>query len=149
MKKILHFQFELKKDGFPLISPTMLSKFMKLMNDRLGDEFVLVTSPCTPSLLSPDDKLYNFDMSQISFQELMKMIEPEEEKTLENRRVMIFVNDEWVVEKDLSKIKDGMAFRLFEPDGTPVKNSLNNDDVFIASRDAYRNEEGIWTFEIQ
>jgi hypothetical protein len=80
MKKILHFQFELASNGHPVISPDMLGKFMKLMNDRLGDEFVLVTSPCTPSLLSPDDKLYNFDMSQISFQELLRMIEPEGEE---------------------------------------------------------------------
>jgi hypothetical protein len=66
----------------------------------------------------------------------------------EDRYAEIFVNDEWIVEKDPSKIKKGMAFRLFEPDGIPVKRDLDDAETFVASRDAYQNEDGIWTIEI-
>jgi 1,4-alpha-glucan branching enzyme len=66
----------------------------------------------------------------------------------EDRCAEIFVNGEWVVEKDPSKIKKGVTFRLFEPDGTSVKMDLDDAETFIASRDAYQNEDGIWTIEI-
>jgi hypothetical protein len=77
MKKILHFQLALKDNGFPLVSAEFFNRVMKVLHDKLDDEFIIVASPCVPSLLSPEDKLYNFDMSQISFEELMKMVEPE------------------------------------------------------------------------
>jgi hypothetical protein len=66
----------------------------------------------------------------------------------EDRYVEILVNDEWIIEKDPSKIKKWMTFRLFEPDGTPVNRDLDDAETFIASRDAYQNDEGIWTIEV-
>jgi hypothetical protein len=79
MKKILHLQIPLIKgephfqDRFA-VSADNLGKFLNMIRSALGDEFVVVASPCEPSLLSEEDKLYNFNMEQITLKELKEMI---------------------------------------------------------------------------
>ena len=56
------------------------------------------------------------------------------------RKVQIFVHKEW---RDIPPlgIKQGMVFRLFEPDGTPVSDGTQTD--FVATKDSYLNKDGI------
>jgi hypothetical protein len=76
-KKILHLQIPFmpepkSRDDFSVYPETM-GKFIKIIQEKLP-EFVVVASPCEPSLLSKKDKLYNFNMDQISLKELKDMI---------------------------------------------------------------------------
>jgi hypothetical protein len=78
-KKILHFQIPLLenkhyvKDALA-ISPELLGKFLTLIKDKLGEEFVVITSPCCPGIIGDDTILYNFDLNQISLDELKEML---------------------------------------------------------------------------
>jgi hypothetical protein len=60
------------------------------------------------------------------------------------RKAQIFVHDEW---RDIPPlgIKQGMVFRLFEPDGTPVSDGTRTH--FVATRDSYLNRSGIVVIE--
>jgi hypothetical protein len=43
-------------------------------------------------------------------------------------------------------IKAGDEIMLYESDGTPVYGN-NGEQVFVVTKNAYLNEDGIWTFE--
>jgi hypothetical protein len=77
--KILHLQipFRNKKtqDNFA-VSPKTLGQFMKYYQEKLGEEYLVMASPCIPSLLSDSDVLLNFDMKGISLRELKELILP-------------------------------------------------------------------------
>ena len=62
------------------------------------------------------------------------------------RKAQIFVHDEWRNIPPLG-IKQGMVYRLFEPDGTPVSNE--NQTHFVAAKDSYLNRDGIVVIETQ
>jgi len=56
--------------------------------------------------------------------------------------------EEWKV-VPLSEVKKGDRFRMFEPDGEPVKN-VSGDVVFVAHEDSFLgphgpNETQVWT----
>jgi hypothetical protein len=77
-KKILHLQIPInsnssEKDNF-MITPDLLGEFMKFLKEKLGNEFVVVTSPCSPSLLSRKDSLYNFKMESVTLEDIKEMI---------------------------------------------------------------------------
>lgn len=55
------------------------------------------------------------------------------------RKVEIKNNEEWK-EIEFSELKKGETFRMFEPDGEPVKD-LNNRTEFLATSDTYMSEE--------
>ena len=55
-------------------------------------------------------------------------------------------NGYWV-EIDPMKIKMGMIFRMFEPDGTPVKDKLGKT-YFLAISHAYYSKDGIGSIMI-
>jgi hypothetical protein len=46
-------------------------------------------------------------------------------------------------------IKKGMLFYLFESDGTPVRSNIDECYYFLATKDAYKNEDGIYVIEIE
>lgn len=80
-KKILHFQIPIRansttRDQFS-IEPETLGKFMKMIQEKIGKDFIVIASPCEPSLLSRKDSLYNFNMEQITLAELKDMIKNE------------------------------------------------------------------------
>ena len=64
----------------------------------------------------------------------------------EYRTAEIRVNDEWVP-VEFRDIKAGQIFRLTEPDGEIVTDSLG-EYAFDCIADAYLNEDGIFTVEI-
>lgn len=68
----------------------------------------------------------------------------------ENTRYAIIL-DENGKEKKVEgiDIKKGMLFRMFESDGTPVRSGIDECYNFIASKDAYSNEDGIYVIEIE
>jgi hypothetical protein len=77
-KKILHLQIPInpnsdKKDDF-MITPDLLGEFMKFLKEKIGNEFVVVASPCSPSLLSRKDSLYNFKLEQMTLEDIKEMI---------------------------------------------------------------------------
>jgi hypothetical protein len=46
---------------------------------------------------------------------------------------------------EMSQLTEGDQFRMFDPDGTPVK--WDEETVFIATGNPYLNEDGIWTID--
>ena len=62
------------------------------------------------------------------------------------RKAQIFSHEEWIDIPPLG-IKQGMIFRLFEPDGMPV--SDENQTYFVAAKDSYLNRDGIIVIEAQ
>jgi hypothetical protein len=55
------------------------------------------------------------------------------------RKVEIKNNNIWE-EINFSELKKGDTFRMFEPDGEPVKD-LNNKTEFLATSDTYMSEK--------
>lgn len=82
---ILHFQVPLLDNGRVdnlAIRPETLGKFLQLIKNRVGDDYAVVASPCVPSLLDyKGDLLYNFDMKQITVNDLISMINDGQEKS--------------------------------------------------------------------
>ena len=80
MKNIIHFQIPIREGKTTIqdaysISSQVLGKFMQLAENRLGLDYKVIASPCLPSLLSKDSVVYNFDMKQLSVEELTKILE--------------------------------------------------------------------------
>jgi hypothetical protein len=78
MKNILHLQMPLVegskvKDSLS-VSARLMGEFVHMIQDKLGDNYIVVASPCEPSLLSEDSLLWNFDMKQVSLNELKRML---------------------------------------------------------------------------
>jgi hypothetical protein len=73
--KILHFQVPMDKDKY--ISPDVIGKFVKLIKEKIGDEYFVLSTPCVPTLLDSENTLLNFDMKQISINELMDLVKAE------------------------------------------------------------------------
>ena len=72
----LHLQIPIKKtrkDQF-LIEAETLGQFMKFIDEKLGENWTVIASPCTPSLLSDSDFIYNFDMKSLTKKQLMDLI---------------------------------------------------------------------------
>lgn len=80
MKSILHFQIPLLNRNLIddlAIRPETLGKFIKLAQDKLGEEWIVVASPFDPLVMDLSDneqKFYNFKMNQINFEELQKLV---------------------------------------------------------------------------
>lgn len=80
MKRVIHFKVPLLNNGMVdrlAISPELLGKFLQLIKNHLGDEFLITASPLEPSELvleGSELKFYNFDMEQIGVEELIKLI---------------------------------------------------------------------------
>lgn len=77
-KKILHLQIPIKqntnlRDDLE-INPETLGKFMKLCQDRIGEDWKVISSPCIPSVSGDGVNFYNFDMNVISKDELLDLI---------------------------------------------------------------------------
>jgi hypothetical protein len=62
------------------------------------------------------------------------------------RKAQIFQNEEWMDIPPLG-IKQGMVFRLFEPDGTPVFDGSQNH--FVATHNSYLNRDGLIIIEYE
>ena len=70
MKKILHLKIELSE-----YSPEILRQFFKMIKNTLGEDWIVIGSPCDPSISEDRQNFYNFDMKQLSkneFEELLK-----------------------------------------------------------------------------
>jgi hypothetical protein len=81
MKNILHLQipiFEGSKVKNSLsVSARLMGEFLYMIQEKLGNDYIVVASPCEPSLLSEDSLLWNFDMKQVSLNELKRMLKEE------------------------------------------------------------------------
>jgi hypothetical protein len=74
--KILHFQVPMDENLGFTITPDTLQKFLTLVKEKVGNEFCVMATPCHATLLSTEkDEVYNFDMKQISFEELKTLVE--------------------------------------------------------------------------
>lgn len=75
MKNILHFKFDISNRD---INPEVVGKLLRLIQDRVGDDFLVIGSPFEPSILMVDDSDPNFkslDIDKISVDELKRLIE--------------------------------------------------------------------------
>lgn len=74
--KILHLKIPLlnknSQNGFA-ISLEIISRFMEIIEEKIGDEYIVVASPFDPSI-SEGDEFYTFDMKKLSKKELMDII---------------------------------------------------------------------------
>jgi hypothetical protein len=77
MRKILHLQIPLKNKKINnnfAITPEYLGQFMKWIQEKVGDEFIVIASPCLPGLIGEDNILYNIDLTQINIKNLRKVL---------------------------------------------------------------------------
>ena len=65
----------------------------------------------------------------------------------ELRKVEIFENGQWN-EIEFKDLKLGNKFRLFEPDGERVIDKEKNEDEWMATSDAYLNENEVYQINI-
>lgn len=75
MKNIIHFKFDLNE-----YQPDVVGKFLKFLQERLGEDFQVIASPFDPSMADIQNnnlKLYNFQLNEISIEELKKLIRKE------------------------------------------------------------------------
>jgi hypothetical protein len=75
MKTILHFQIPITASGQIVLMPDIISKFMKLTKESLGEDYIVIASPCVPSLSTDAVNFYNFDINQLNVEELISLIE--------------------------------------------------------------------------
>jgi hypothetical protein len=74
MKNILHIQIDTEKNKPNYIGAEMLGNFVKLLRNQLGDDFIVIASPGRPELYGEEFKLYNFEVSQLSKEELLNFV---------------------------------------------------------------------------
>ena len=77
VKKILHLQIPMGKSvDRLLLSPSLVNIFAKLIQNKLSDEWIVISSPMIPSMWNGDDfePTSNFDMTQVTKEELMMLI---------------------------------------------------------------------------
>ena len=65
-----------------------------------------------------------------------------------NHRYAVVVDGNNNIEMDFKDIKKGMLFRLFEPNGKPVRANIDDAYMFEARKDVYENKDGILVVEI-
>lgn len=77
MKKIIHFEIPTGdrsiRNDFKISAET-LGKFVRLIQEKLGEDWVVITSPMKPSLTEDMEHFYNFELKQLSKEELLDMI---------------------------------------------------------------------------
>lgn len=77
MKKIIHFEIPIGdrpiKNDFK-ISVETLGKFVRLIQEKLGEDWIVITSPMKPSLTEDMENFYNFELKQLSKEEVLDMI---------------------------------------------------------------------------
>jgi hypothetical protein len=73
MKKILHFQLPINNRGSILIPMELAGKFINLAQNRVGNEWAVIASPCVASVLEDDGNFKNFVLSNISEEELLEL----------------------------------------------------------------------------
>ncbi len=77
-KKVLHLQLPVRvnsaaNDDF-LVSVDVLGKFMRMCQKRLGEDWVVISSPTIASVSEDVKNFYNFDMNIMSKDELLDLI---------------------------------------------------------------------------
>lgn len=76
-KKILHLQIPVREgstiENDLTVSAELMGKFLELIKNNIGNEWKVITSPCLPGT-DPEEEVYNFDMKQITLDELKSMI---------------------------------------------------------------------------
>jgi hypothetical protein len=78
-KRVLHLQIPLMDIKAPIrdsfgVSAEVASKFVSLVKDKLGDDWLVVLSPFNPSVSEDGQTFYNFKMEQLTKEELMNLI---------------------------------------------------------------------------
>lgn len=74
MKKIIHFKIPMEGNRIS-IPPELVGKFMTLMKDAIGSEYIIIASPFDPSSSLDGVFFYNFDMEQLDVEQLVEMVE--------------------------------------------------------------------------
>ncbi|HBD94873.1 MAG TPA: hypothetical protein DC057_11945 [Spirochaetia bacterium] len=75
MKNILHFKTPIDENGDILIDVKELNRLLMSLKERLGDEYVIIASPCNVALLSVEDVLYSFKANDVSIEDLKNLID--------------------------------------------------------------------------
>lgn len=83
-KIILHLKIPLLDKAIEVndwaISPEELGEFMKYIQEKLGEKYIVIASPCEPSLYRKNKRFYNFDMQQLTREDLDNVLLNKEEK---------------------------------------------------------------------
>ncbi len=76
--KILHLQIPLEPNksykNALAISPETLGKFVKLVQDKIGDDWQVIATPFIPSVFGDTVSFYNFDMNIVDKDEFLELI---------------------------------------------------------------------------
>ncbi len=77
-KKILHLQVPFEQNSsrpdMLSISPDTLGKFMKLCQDKIGQDWSVIASPCIPSVSEDGQTFFNFKLEQLTKEELFGLL---------------------------------------------------------------------------
>lgn len=74
VKPILHFQLAINANGRIIPGAETMGGFMKLVNQKLGNKYDIILSPCIPSVIGKNSKIYNFEIDEISILQLAEML---------------------------------------------------------------------------
>jgi hypothetical protein len=79
-KRILHLQIPMMDTKAPIrdafgVSPETAGKFISMIKEKLGDDWVVIMSPFDPTISEDGQTFYNFKMEQLTKKELMKLIQ--------------------------------------------------------------------------
>jgi len=77
--KILHLQIPMMDTKAPVrdafgVSAEAASKFVSMVKEKLGDDWVVVMSPFNPTISEDGQTFYNFKMEQLTKEELVNLI---------------------------------------------------------------------------
>ncbi|MBE3093444.1 MAG: hypothetical protein IMZ52_00305 [Actinobacteria bacterium] len=72
MKNVLHLQIPTPYGEW---KPEILGKFMNIAKSALGNNWAIIVSPCSPSVLLDDDTEFrNFQLDNITKEELFSLL---------------------------------------------------------------------------
>ena len=74
-KKILHLQIPLNNgNGRISLTPRELGDFIHFIEGKLGDDWIVIASPCIPTVFDEDITISNFSGKILSSTELNEML---------------------------------------------------------------------------
>lgn len=77
-KKILHLEVpvEWSKDKHPefYLSPKVLGDFLQIIKSVLGDEWLLIATPCPVTIAGNGEENYTFNIKEFSKKEIMNLV---------------------------------------------------------------------------
>ena len=73
-KNILHFKFDYEESKKRKHFPQGIGNFINRVREIVGNEYVVIATPFEPSVLEGAEKIMNFDVTQLSKEEIERLV---------------------------------------------------------------------------